>query len=86
MRGLPSAPERPIVLMKKRHLEEFIAKNKARASTATRARSKSKQLEKLEVIDIASDEPTANIRAPEVEPRKGPAVPAEPAAATADPA
>ena len=44
------------------------------ASTATRAKSKSKQLEKLEVIEIASDEPTAVIRAPQVEPRKGPAV------------
>jgi ATP-binding cassette subfamily F protein 3 len=62
------------VLAKRRHLEEFIAKNKARASTATRARSKSKQLEKLEVIEIASDEPTANIQAPRVEPRKGAAV------------
>jgi len=62
------------VLVKRRHLEEFIAKNKARASTATRARSKSKQLERLEVIEIASDEPIANIRAPLVEPRKGPAV------------
>lgn len=62
------------VLAKCRHLEEFIAKNKARASTATRARSKSKQLEKLEVIEIASDEPTANIQAPRVEPRKGAAV------------
>lgn len=62
------------VLTKRKQLEEFIAKNKARASTATRAKSKSKQLEKLEVIDIASDEPTAKIRAPEVEPRKGPAV------------
>jgi len=62
------------VLAKRRHLEEFIAKNKARASTATRARSKSKQLERLEVIAIAGDEPTANIRAPRVEPRKGPAV------------
>ncbi len=62
------------VMAKRRHLEEFIAKNKARASTATRARSKSKQLEKLETIDIAGDEPTAVIRAPIVEPRKGPAV------------
>jgi ATP-binding cassette, subfamily F, member 3 len=35
------------VLAKRRQLEEFIAKNKARASTATRARSKSKQLEKI---------------------------------------
>ncbi len=62
------------VLAKRRQLEEFIAKNKARASTATRARSKSKQLERLEVTEIAGDEPTANIRAPQVEPRKGPAV------------
>ena len=62
------------VLAKRRQLEEFIAKNKARASTATRARSKSKQLERLEVIETAGDEPTANIRAPRVEPRKGPAL------------
>ena len=62
------------VLAKRRHLEEFIAKNKARASTATRARSKSKQLERLETVEIATDEPTANIHAPIVEPRKGPAL------------
>jgi ATP-binding cassette subfamily F protein 3 len=62
------------VLAKRRHLEEFIAKNKARASTATRARSKSKQLERLETVEIATDEPTATIRAPMVEPRKGPAL------------
>jgi ATP-binding cassette subfamily F protein 3 len=62
------------VLAKRRQLEEFIAKNKARASTATRARSKSKQLERLETVDIAYDEPTANIRAPLVEPRKGAAL------------
>lgn len=62
------------VLAKRRQLEEFIAKNKARASTATRARSKSKQLERLETIDIASEEPTAYIRVPNVEPRKGPAL------------
>ncbi len=62
------------VSAKRRQLEEFIAKNKARASTATRARSKSKQLEKLELIDVAGDEPTARIRAPLVDPRKGPAL------------
>src|SRR5579872_1145174 len=61
-------------LAKRRQLEEFIAKNKARASTATRARSKSKQLERLELVDVASDEPTAQIRAPLVEPRQGPAL------------
>lgn len=60
------------VSAKKKQLEEFVAKNKARASTATRAASKQKQLEKLELTDIASDEPTARIRPPQVEPRKGP--------------
>ncbi len=62
------------VLSKRKHLETFIAKNKARASTATQARSKSKQLERLEVVEVAADEATANIRAPRVEPRQGPAV------------
>ena len=62
------------VLAKRRQLEEFIDKNKARASTATRARSKTKQLERLQVKEIFGDEPTANIRAPIVEPRKGPAL------------
>jgi ATP-binding cassette subfamily F protein 3 len=62
------------ILAKRRHLEEFIAKNKARAATATLARSKSKQLERLELTEIAGDEPTARIRAPHVEPRKGPAL------------
>jgi ATP-binding cassette, subfamily F, member 3 len=62
------------VLAKRRHLEDFIARNKARASTATRAKSKSKQLEKLELVDIAGDEPTARVRAPLVDPRQGPAL------------
>ena len=35
------------MLAKRRHLETFIDKNRARASTASRARSKGKQLEKL---------------------------------------
>ena len=62
------------ILAKRRHLEEFIAKNKARAATATLARSKSKQLERLELTEIAGDEPTARIRPPRVDARKGPAV------------
>src|SRR5271166_3819110 len=62
------------ILAKRRHLEEFIARNKARASTATLAQSKSKQLDKLEMTEIVRDEPTARIRAPRVEPRKGPAL------------
>src|SRR5271154_2786519 len=60
------------ILAKRRHLEEFIARNKARAATATLARSKGKQLERLELMEIASDEPTARIKPPRVEPRKGP--------------
>ncbi len=59
------------ILAKRKHLEEFIARNKARASTAALAQSKAKQLEKLELTTIVGDEPTANIRPPRVEPRKG---------------
>ena len=62
------------VLSKRKHLETFIAKNKARASTATQARSKAKQLERLEITEIAADEATAVIRAPQIEPRQGPAL------------
>jgi ATP-binding cassette subfamily F protein 3 len=62
------------ILAKRRHLEDFIARNKARASTATLAKSKSKQLERLELTEIVADEPTARIRPPRVEPRKGPAL------------
>jgi len=61
------------VLVKRRQLEDFIARNKARASTASRAKSKSKQLEKLEVEDVAADSPTAAIQCPVVSPRQGPA-------------
>jgi ATP-binding cassette subfamily F protein 3 len=59
------------VLAKRRHLEDFIARNKARASTAALAQSKAKALEKLETVEVAADEPTASIRAPRVERRGG---------------
>jgi ATP-binding cassette subfamily F protein 3 len=62
------------ILTKRRHLETFIDKNRARASTASRARSKSKQLDKLEEIELATPEPQVRIRPPTVEPRKGPAL------------
>ncbi|SFI37920.1 ABC-F family ATP-binding cassette domain-containing protein [Planctomicrobium piriforme] len=62
------------VVAKQKQLQKFIDKNKARASTATRAKSKEKQLEKLQTVDIAADEPTPNMRAPIVTPRQGPAV------------
>jgi ATP-binding cassette subfamily F protein 3 len=62
------------VLARKRDLEDFIARNKARASTASRARSKSRELDRLELEEIAADEPTAAIRCPQVAGRRGPAV------------
>jgi ATP-binding cassette, subfamily F, member 3 len=62
------------IMAKRRSLEDFIARNKARAATAKLAQSKSKALEKLELREIAFALPTANIRAPRAEPRKGPAL------------
>ncbi|MEX0717197.1 MAG: ABC-F family ATP-binding cassette domain-containing protein [Planctomycetaceae bacterium] len=62
------------VLAKRKHLEDFIARNRARATTASRAKSKSKQLERLETVEVFGDEPAPVIRAPRVEPRKGPAL------------
>lgn len=59
------------IMAKRRHLEDFIARNKARAATAKLAQSKSKMLEKLETTEILGDEPTVRIRAPQIEPRKG---------------
>ncbi len=44
------------ILAKRRQLETFIDKNRARASTASRARSKGKQLERLQTIEIAGAE------------------------------
>ena len=62
------------ILAKRRHLEDFIARNKARAATAGLAQSKAKALEKLETVEVLGDEPAPHIRAPRIEPRKGVAV------------
>lgn len=62
------------VRTKQKQLEKFIAKNRAGANTASQARSKAKQLERLKLSEIPLDEPTARIRAPLVEPRQGPVV------------
>lgn len=62
------------VQSKQKQLQKFIDKNRARASTASQARSKGRQLERLQTIDIADNLPTASIRAPQVSPRQGPAV------------
>jgi len=62
------------VLAKQKQLQRFIDKNKARATGASQARSKQKQLDRLTLSEIEVDLPTAHIRAPIVEPRQGPAV------------
>ncbi len=61
-------------LSKRRQLETFISKNRARASTASQAKSKAKQLERLELIHIEGAEATVRFKFPEIEPRQGPAV------------
>jgi len=62
------------VVAKQKQLQRFIDKNRANASTASQARSKAKQLERLQTTEIVGDEPTVNIRAPRVQPRQGTAV------------
>lgn len=59
------------VIAKQKQLKRFIEKNRANASTASQARSKAKQLERLQTTEIAVDEPTVFIQAPKVEPRSG---------------
>lgn len=61
------------VAAKQKQLQKFIDKNRAKASTASQARSKTKQLERLQLQEIESEEKSAHIRAPRVEPRQGPA-------------
>ena len=62
------------IVSKQRQLQRFIDKNRAGANTASQARSKQKQLDRLQTSDITADEPTAHIRAPVVRSRQGPAV------------
>ena len=66
--------ENKATLTKAKQLEKFIAKNKAGANTASQARSKQKQLDRLSLNEIAVDEQTAHIQAPIVQPRQGAAV------------
>jgi ATP-binding cassette subfamily F protein 3 len=62
------------IAAKRKQLQEFIDKNRARASTATRAKSKSKMLDRLELKELANEQARAVIRAPQVDRRQGPAV------------
>ena len=62
------------VRSKQKQLETFINKNRANANTASQARNKAKQLERLETVKIAREETRVRIRIPRVEPRQGPAM------------
>lgn len=62
------------VMAKQKQLQRFIEKNRANASTASQAKSKAKQLERLQTTEIELDEPTVRIRAPRVQPRSATAL------------
>ncbi len=62
---------------KREQLQTFIDRFKAKASTATRAQSKMKQLAKLKTIEIAHPMSGVKIRIPPVEPKAGVAVACE---------
>ncbi|MEO1995111.1 MAG: ABC-F family ATP-binding cassette domain-containing protein, partial [Planctomycetaceae bacterium] len=59
------------VISKQKQLQRFIDKNRANANTASQARSKAKQLARLKLTETTNDEPTAFIRTPVIEPRRG---------------
>ena len=63
--------ENASTLAKAKQLEKFINSNRANANTASQARSKQKQLDRLKLNEIAVDEKTAYIQAPVVQPRQG---------------
>ncbi len=59
---------------KRKQLETFINKNRANANTASQARSKAKQLERLQLIDVAGEDTSVRFRFPDVGPRQGTAL------------
>ena len=59
------------IVTKQKQLKRFIDKNRAGANTASQARSKQKQLDRLQTTEIAGMERTACIKAPRVNPRQG---------------
>ncbi|WP_425400886.1 ABC-F family ATP-binding cassette domain-containing protein [Aeoliella sp.] len=61
-------------LAKRKQLETFINKNRANANTASQARNKAKQLERLELVEVAGEEASVSFSFPAIEARRGPAV------------
>jgi ATP-binding cassette subfamily F protein 3 len=61
-------------LAKRKQLQRFIDKNRANPKTATQARSKQKQLDRLVLLDLEASEATGRLHVPAVDARKGPAL------------
>jgi ATP-binding cassette, subfamily F, member 3 len=61
-------------LTKRKQLETFINKNRANANTASQARSKAKQLERLELIQVQGQEATVHFSFPKSDVRQGTAL------------
>ena len=66
--------ENTATMAKQKQLEKFINKNRANANTASQARSKQKQLDRLKLNEVAAQQATAYIQAPIVAPKQGTAV------------
>src|SRR3989338_2456888 len=62
------------IVRRKEELQEFIDRFRAKASTAARAKSKMKQLERLKTIEIEHTLSTVRIQLPYVEPKSGTAM------------
>jgi ATP-binding cassette, subfamily F, member 3 len=59
------------ILQEKERLQVFVDRFKAKASKASQAKSKMKQIEKLQTVEIAHPLSTSKIRIPKVEEKKG---------------
>jgi ATP-binding cassette subfamily F protein 3 len=63
-----------LVLQEKERLQAFVDRFKAKSSKAAQAKSKMKQIEKLQTIEITQPLSTSKIRIPQVEEKKGSAL------------
>ena len=61
-------------ISKRKQLETFINKNRANANTASQARSKAKQLERLQLVEVQGQEATVRFSFPESDVRQGTAL------------
>ncbi len=59
------------ILKEKEHLQTFVDRFKAKASKAAQAKSKMKQIEKLQTLEVVHSLKTTKIRIPRIEEKKG---------------